>query len=90
MVRFLRVVALHTITAAAFCSCVLAQQRVPWQPTPGHRQVPIWPGAAPDTVKYDGPEYSQIADQPHELVAEKPWVSDERVSGLCCKVPLAA
>jgi acetyl esterase/lipase len=80
MVRFLRPLAVQTIMAAVFCSCVFAQQRLPWQPTPGHRQVPIWPGAAPDPVKYDGPEYSQIVDQPHELVAGKPWVSDERVS----------
>ena len=34
----------------------------------------------PDPVKYDGPEYSQHADKPQELVAGKPWVSEERVS----------
>jgi acetyl esterase/lipase len=31
-------------------------------------------------VKYDGPEYSQIVNQPHELIAGKTWVSAERVS----------
>jgi hypothetical protein len=48
------------------------------QPSPGHQQIPIWPGAAPDPVAYDGPEYSVKVEE--ELVAGKPWISDERVS----------
>lgn len=28
-----------------------------WQPSPGHAQVPIWPGAAPDAQPVPGPEY---------------------------------
>jgi acetyl esterase/lipase len=28
-----------------------------WQPSPGHMQLPIWPGAAPDTQPVPGPEY---------------------------------
>ncbi|HKR94269.1 MAG TPA: alpha/beta hydrolase, partial [Candidatus Angelobacter sp.] len=32
-----------------------AQQTV-WQPSPGHTQVPIWPGAAPDPQLVAGPE----------------------------------
>jgi acetyl esterase/lipase len=27
-----------------------------WQPSPGHTQIPIWPGAAPDTPPVPGPE----------------------------------
>ena len=27
-----------------------------WQPSPGHSQMPIWPGAAPDTPPVPGPE----------------------------------
>jgi acetyl esterase/lipase len=27
-----------------------------WQPSPGHTQIPIWPGAAPDTPPMPGPE----------------------------------
>src|ERR1700728_544349 len=27
-----------------------------WQPSPGHTQVPIWPGAAPDALPARGPE----------------------------------
>ena len=81
MVLLLCSLAVQTIAAALLCSIAFAQQLLPpWQPTAGHHQIPIWPGAAPDPVKYDGPEYSQIANQPHELVAGKPWVSDERVS----------
>jgi acetyl esterase/lipase len=28
-----------------------------WQPSPGHAQVPIWPGAVPDAQPVPGPEY---------------------------------
>ncbi len=28
-----------------------------WHPSPGHGQVPIWPGAVPDTQPVPGPEY---------------------------------
>jgi acetyl esterase/lipase len=42
--------------------------------------MPIWPGTPPDEVVYDGPEYSVKADRKNELVAGKPWVSEERVT----------
>lgn len=42
--------------------------------------MPIWPGTPPDKVVYDGPEYSVKVDRKNELVAGKPWVSEERVS----------
>lgn len=37
--------------------CLAAQTKV-WQPSRGHTQIPIWPGAAPDAGKQpvDGPE----------------------------------
>lgn len=64
-----------------FCAVASAPQYLPpWEPTPDHHQVPIWPQAPPDAVKYDGPEYSQKVDRKDELVAGKPWLSDERVS----------
>jgi acetyl esterase/lipase len=28
-----------------------------WQPSPGHTQLPIWPGAAPSSLPAKGPEY---------------------------------
>ena len=42
--------------------------------------MPIWPGAAPDPVAYNGPEYSVSVSDKKELVAGKPWISEERVS----------
>jgi len=33
-----------------------------WQPSPGHTQIPIWPGAVPDVQTVPGPEaYSEGA-----------------------------
>jgi acetyl esterase/lipase len=31
-----------------------------WQPTPGHSQVPIWPGTVPDVQPVPGPETTKI------------------------------
>jgi acetyl esterase/lipase len=40
-------------------ACAHAQERtIPWQPSPGHAQVPIWPGAVPDTLPNPKPESS--------------------------------
>jgi len=36
--------------------CLRAQTNV-WQPSPGHTQLPIWPGAVPDAQPAKGPEY---------------------------------
>ncbi len=81
MMRFVRSLTVQVIMATVFCSYIFAQEHLkPWQPSPGHQQLQIWPGAAPHPVKYDGPEYSTLANQPHELVAGRPWISEERVS----------
>lgn len=81
MVRSLRSLAAQTIAATFICSSAFAQQLLPpWKPSPGHHETRIWPGPAPAPVKYDGPEYSQLANEPHDRVAGKPWLSDERVS----------
>src|ERR1700722_1780909 len=42
-------------TAFAFCS--LSAQQPVWQPSPGHTQISIWPGAAPDPQSVRGPGY---------------------------------
>ncbi|HKV03945.1 MAG TPA: alpha/beta hydrolase [Candidatus Acidoferrales bacterium] len=55
----------------------LSAQAPAWQPTPGHKQVPIWPEAAPDAQPVTGPE---VATTVNELVAGKPWVEVEKVS----------
>ena len=40
------------------CGGLTAQQAT-WHPSPGHTQVPIWPGAAPDAQPAAGPEVSR-------------------------------
>jgi len=54
-----------------------------WQPSPGHTQVPIWPGAVPDARPTEGPEESgTVVDGAGRstLVAGKPWVYVRNVS----------
>jgi acetyl esterase/lipase len=81
MLRSLRVFALLVSAGLALACSAGAQQHLPpWQPASGHKQVPIWPGVSPDSVKYDGPEYSVLVDKKDELIAGKPWLSAERVS----------
>ena len=57
--------------------------QAPWQPSPGHTQLPIWTGAAPDTLPVDGPEIAgtvvDAAGRPRS-VAGKPWVYVDKVS----------
>ena len=60
------------------CGALTAQKPV-WQPSPGHTQVPIWPGAVPDSQPVAGPETSTTTEKDH-LVAGKPWAYVERVS----------
>ena len=39
----------------------LSAQKPVWKPSPGHTQVPIWPGAAPDPQPVAGPEYAETS-----------------------------
>ena len=57
----------------------LGAQKPVWQPSPEHRQVPIWPGEAPDAQPSGGPETVTTTGQ-EELVAGRPWVYVEHVS----------
>ena len=41
-----------------------------WQPSPGHTQIPIWPGAVPDAQPVAGPEAAATAKN---LIAGRPW-----------------
>ncbi len=45
------------ILCSAFMASVLSAQTNVWQPSPGHTQTPIWPGAVPDVQPVPGPEY---------------------------------
>ena len=51
----------------------LSAQTPTWQPSPGHTQVPIWPGAVPDAQPVASPE-DDTATATKSLVAGKPWV----------------
>jgi acetyl esterase/lipase len=62
---------------SAFVS--LNAQKPVWQPSPGHKQLPIWPGKAPDPQPVSGPEFAETTGK-DSLVAGKPWVAVEMVS----------
>lgn len=55
----------------------LAAQTSAWQPSPGHTQIPIWPGAPPDARPIAGPEAVVTVN---ELVGGRPWVEVGKVS----------
>jgi len=73
----------RTAAACALAICWLCVAGGPgaradaWQPAPGHRQVPIWPGAVPDAARSTAPETTAVVSN---LVAGKPWVAVERVA----------
>jgi acetyl esterase/lipase len=56
----------------------LSAQNTAWQPSPGHTEVPIWPGAAPEPHRVTGPEVATTTKEP--LVAGRPWVYLSNVS----------
>jgi acetyl esterase/lipase len=66
--------ALCVVTLA--CNGLIAQKPA-WQPSPGHRQVPIWPEAVPDAQPAAGPEVTATAEN---QVAGRPWDYVEHVS----------
>ena len=54
-----------------------------WQPSAGHTQIPIWPGAIPDARPGIGPEVAvTVTDSTGapKLVGGRPWVYVDRVS----------
>jgi acetyl esterase/lipase len=66
---------------ALFIVCAsdgLSAQTPGWQPSPGHTQVPIWPGAVPDAQPVAGPEATTTESD--SLVAGRPWISIGKVS----------
>jgi acetyl esterase/lipase len=57
----------------------LSAQTIAWQPSPGHTQIPIWPGVPPDAQQASGPEIVTTTLNDH-LVAGRPWTYIEKVS----------
>jgi acetyl esterase/lipase len=64
---------------AVFALGSLGAQTIVWQPSQGHMQVPIWPGAVPDAaaVVAAGPETAEMSTN---LIAGKPTQSVSNVS----------
>jgi acetyl esterase/lipase len=78
----MEIVLLALLAFAAGESQLLAWQAA-WQPSLGHAQLPIWPGAVPDVQPVDGPEVvGTVVDAGgnKRLVGGKPWVDVDRVS----------
>jgi acetyl esterase/lipase len=57
----------------------LALRAQSWQPSPGHVQVPIWPGVVPNARPADSAESVTVTKGDH-LVAGKPWTYIENVT----------
>jgi acetyl esterase/lipase len=54
-----------------------------WEPSPGHTQIPIWPGTPPNARTLDGPEVAgTVVDEAGKprLVGGKPWTYVNNVS----------
>jgi acetyl esterase/lipase len=49
-----------------------------WQLSPGHAQIPIWPGPVPDAAPVTGPEAATPVE--NALVAGKPWIAVSNVA----------
>ncbi len=61
----------------------LTAGQIAWQPSPGHTQLPIWPGLIPDARPLKGPEMSATvvdATGKPRAVGGRPWVYVDRVS----------
>ena len=61
-----------------FASGGLSAQTPEWQPSPGHTQIPIWAGAAPDPQPVKGPEKVEV--DPKSLIAGKTVVGVSNVT----------
>jgi acetyl esterase/lipase len=64
--------------SVALASISLFAQQPGWQPSPGHSQLPIWPGGAPDAQPVAGPEDAKSNRE--SPVAGRPWVQVGPVS----------
>jgi acetyl esterase/lipase len=64
---------------AVFASGGLCAQTPVWQPSPGHTQVPIWPGAAPDSQPVAGPEIVKSSGK-DGLIAGRQVIEIDNVS----------
>jgi acetyl esterase/lipase len=66
------------VAACVLLAAPLLQGQQVWQPSPGHTQVPIWPGVIPDARPFTGPETLKTEDK--KLVGGNPWIYINNVS----------
>lgn len=66
------VFALFVVSAFRSLSAQDSVRTFTWQPSPGHAQMPIWPGAIPDAQPVPGPEVATTRLKT-SLVAGRPW-----------------
>ena len=66
------------VTCIVFACGSLSAQTNVWQPSPGHTQVPIWPGVVTDAQPVPGPE--AVLSSTNWVVAGKPFVFVVNVS----------
>ena len=78
MAYFLRMRLLLLAGCVLLASADLSAQRTVWQPPPGHTQLPLWPGAAPDAQPTRPEEVATTSSD--ELVAGKPYTYISNVS----------
>jgi acetyl esterase/lipase len=64
---------------ATFSLGSVSAQTSGWQPSPGHTQIPIWPGAAPDPQPVKGPE-TVTTTGANDPVGGRQWTYAENVS----------
>jgi acetyl esterase/lipase len=67
---------------ACYSVCTFTAASAPkfvWQPSPGHTQIPIWPGNAPDPQPVAGPEFAETSGKDF-LIAGKPAVGISNVT----------
>jgi acetyl esterase/lipase len=64
--------------SVVFACRALSAQAPVWQPSPGHTQVPLWPGKAPDAVPVAGPEVVTLDEA--FLIAGRPVTGVGKVS----------
>jgi len=67
------------VVCVAFAVGSGSAQTSVWQPSPGHTQVPIWPGAVPDARPVAGPEVAKTTGKEF-LVAGRPATGVSNVS----------
>jgi acetyl esterase/lipase len=62
-----------------FLCCGADAQTPVWQPSPGHTQIPIWPGTPPDARHIAAPEDVKVIEK-DKFIAGKPWAYVENVT----------